>query len=237
MNVCIVDDELLIREGIEKRLVKYGYPCEKIWKAADAHSAAEILKREPIDLVFADINMPFMNGLQMIETYRRPDLHFVIVSGYDRFDYAKKAIELGVEAYLLKPIEKAEFQKVMDQMMEKIEIPRQVAEMGSGLRRVMDCIREHWQDPAFCLQDCAVVMGLSESYINKLLKKEGGASFVDLLNQYRIDQAVKQLQKSEGRIQMKELAQQCGFTTPQYFSTVFRKHTGITPSQMKEKQR
>ena len=121
--------------------------------------------------------------------------------------------------------------------MEKIEIPRQVAEMGSGLRRVMDCIREHWQDPAFCLQDCAVVMGLSESYINKLLKKEGGASFVDLLNQYRIDQAVKQLQKSEGRIQMKELAQQCGFTTPQYFSTVFRKHTGITPSQMKEKQR
>lgn len=234
MNICIVDDEALIRDGIEKRLIKYGYASGQIWKAANALDAQVILDTEVVDLVFADINMPFLSGLELIEKYKGRKLHFIIVSGYDRFEYARKGIELGVEAYLLKPIDKTEFQRVMDEMVLKIDVSRKEEELGKGIRRIAECIREHWQDPAFCLQDCAARLNLSEGYIGKQLKREGQESFVELLNQYRIDQAIRLLKQSEGQIRIHELARQCGFTTPQYFSTVFRKHTGMTPSQYKD---
>ena len=80
MNILIVDDEKLVREGIEKRIRKYGYPVKHIFQAAYARQAMEILEQNPVDLVFVDINMPFMNGLDFVEKYQDSGILFVIVS-------------------------------------------------------------------------------------------------------------------------------------------------------------
>lgn len=231
MNILIVDDETAIRDGIEKRVLKYGYKTEHIYKAAFASQAREILDKYPIDLAFVDINMPFMSGLEIIEEYRSSETVFVIVSGYDNFDYARKAIELGVVRYLLKPVNRQEFQQLMDEMSERFRKGEETAEYGTLAGKILTCIRAHLKDASFSLSECAAELNMSESTIGKVLKKEVGSSFNDLVNQYRIKLATQLIMRSSERIRISWLASQCGFTSQQYFSVVFRKYTGMTPSQ------
>lgn len=235
MNVLIVDDEVMICDGIEKRIIKYGYAPDHIYKATSAVRAMEILNTYPIDLVFADINMPFMNGLEFIEKYRDTGIVFVVISGYDNFAYAQKAIELGVVRYLLKPIKRQEFQKIMDEMTERFRRSEDRAEYGPVTSQILACIRENMSDPRFSLSMCAEKLNLSESSISKVLRKDTGIGFSDLLNKRRIEMSVQMIRQSEGRIRIARLAEQCGFTSQQYFSVVFRKIMNMTPSQYKEK--
>lgn len=239
MKILIVDDESLIRDGIEKRIIKYGYPAEKIYKAMDGNAAMQILEKEKIDLVFVDINMPFMNGLTFIEKAKKEGRYFVIISGYDKFEYAKKAIELGVVRYLLKPIDRQEFMEVMDQMVELLDVKVKHQEYSSNVMMIMECIHQNYKDMNFSLMDCAQRLQLSESTISKWLKKEGLMNFNDLVNQERIQCAKLLICQSEGKLKIAELAQQCGFSSQQYFSVVFKKYTGVTPSQfyLNEKQK
>lgn len=74
-------------------------------------------------------------------------------------------------------------------------------------------------------------------YITKLVKKANDNNFVDTLNEYRIKQAMKMLAQMDGMLKMKELSAYCGFSTPQYFSTVFRRYTSMTPSQYISKKK
>lgn len=233
MKILIVDDEAVIRDGIEKRIMKYGYQPEAIFKAMNAHQAIEILEKESIDLVFVDINMPFMNGLTFIEQVSKEGLYFVIISGYSSFDYAKKAIELGVVRYLLKPIDKQEFIQIMDEMVQKIDT-HDKKDYSINVKRILDCIRKHCCDVNFSLIECAAVVQLSESTISKLLKKETQQNFNDLLNYERIEKAKHLLAKSEYNMKVSELASACGFASQQYFSVVFKKYTQMTPTQYKE---
>lgn len=237
MNILIVDDETAIRDGIEKRIVKYGYKAEKIYKAAFVSQAMEILDQYPVDLAFVDINMPFITGLEFIEQYKSSGTVFVIVSGYDNFDYAKRAIELGVVRYLLKPINRQEFQSLMDEMTERFCREEEKGEYGAITRRVLACIRMHLKDASFSLGTCAEELKLSESTISKVLKREAGSNFNDLVNQYRIELAVRLMSGERERTRISQIASQCGFTSQQYFSVVFRKYMGMTPSQYRDKDR
>ncbi|MDD2957133.1 MAG: response regulator [Lachnospiraceae bacterium] len=235
MNILIVDDEAPIRIGIEKRIRKYGYAVENIYQASYARQAIDILERTRIDLVFADINMPFMSGLDFIERYKGSDTAFVIVSGYDEFSYAQRAIELGVERYLLKPINPKEFQSIMDEMMKRYQLKNGKEEYGAAAGQILACIREHIADAGFSLTICAESLSMSESSLGKILKKDVGIGFSDLLNQCRIERATQLIGKNDGKIRSASLASECGFSSQQYFSVVFRKVTGMTPRQYKDK--
>lgn len=235
MKILIVDDEAPIRMGIEKRIRKYGYDAEQIYLAAYARQAMDIMERTRIDLAFVDINMPFMNGLDLIARYKKAETAFVIVSGYDDFSYAQRAIELGVERYLLKPINAGEFQRIMDEMTERFARRDEKNEYGAAAGQIISCIRESLSDGGFCLTACAQKLSMSESNVGKILKKDVGIGFSDLLNQYRIEKAIQLIGKKEGQIRSGDLASECGFSSQQYFSVVFRKITGMTPSQYKEK--
>ena len=231
MKILIVDDEALIRDGIEKRIIKYGYHPEKIVKAMDARTAGEILEKEDMDVVFVDINMPFMNGLSFIEKYAREGIYFVIISGYDRFEYAKKAIELKVVRYLLKPIDKQEFIQTMDELTQKIDGKMRLEEYSTNVKMILDCIQKNCSDGNFSLSVCASLIQLSESTISKLIKKEIGMNFNDALNFERIELAKQMLAKSDHKVKVSELAKACGFSSQQYFSVVFKKYTQKTPTQ------
>lgn len=234
MNILIVDDEKLVREGIEKRIRKYGYPVKCIFQAAYARQAMEILEQNPVNLVFVDINMPFMNGLDFVEKYQDSGIIFVIVSGYDNFSYAQRAICLNVFRYILKPIQQKEFQEVMDEVLKQLQHTQERHEYGSLAGEIMSCIRDNLADTGFSLGSCAAILQISESSISKTLKKNVGTGFTDLLNHQRIEYAARLIEQSDGKIRSSSLAGQCGFVSQQYFSVVFKKIMGMTPSQYKE---
>lgn len=118
-RILIVDDELIEREGIKYLIKKYQYEME-IFEAEDGENALEYIKNNPVDILFTDIRMPFMSGLELIEKARElsKNLKVIIFSAYEEFEYAKKAIDLNVIHYILKPIDINEFLKVFSNIIK-----------------------------------------------------------------------------------------------------------------------
>lgn len=101
LSVMIVDDEEIIRNGIAAKLNRMFSDVEVVGKASDAIEALDMVAANQPDLIITDIRMPEMDGLEFIEKVKaiHGDIEFVIVSGYQEFEYARKAIELHVEEY------------------------------------------------------------------------------------------------------------------------------------------
>lgn len=116
-RVLVADDEYIIRNGIISFLKKYD-DFEVAAEAEDGEMALEEAMKQEIDVYFVDINMPFLNGLQFIEKLKEvhPEALVVVITGYDRFEYARKALQLGTFEYLLKPIMEVPF----DEMIERV---------------------------------------------------------------------------------------------------------------------
>lgn len=126
-DVLIADDEPKIRRGLRAQLGKLGLPLRVVAEAEDGEMALEAAERFRPDIILVDINMPFMNGLEFLGALRRTraDAKVILITGYEEFEYAKRALELDVQAYLLKPIEVGELRKALETAIERLETQRQ----------------------------------------------------------------------------------------------------------------
>ena len=108
LKIFRAEDEVIVRETIKRMIPWEDLGFELVGEAADGEMALPILLRQKPDLLITDIKMPFMDGLTLAKVAKKeiPGLKVVILSGYDDFNYAKQAINIGVEDYLLKPITK-----------------------------------------------------------------------------------------------------------------------------------
>ncbi|MDR9746294.1 response regulator transcription factor [Paenibacillus taichungensis] len=124
MNVLLVDDEPWVLEGLRTMVNWNKYGFQICGEAENGNAAWSIIENLRPDLVFTDIHMPSVSGLELIDrsiqNLAKPP-RFVILSGYDSFDYVKTALEQRVEDYLLKPIDEVEIENVLEQMSRKIQ--------------------------------------------------------------------------------------------------------------------
>jgi two-component system response regulator YesN len=106
-KLIIVEDEDIIREGINDRVAWAELGVEVVGLAEDGEKALSLLETHRPDIVITDIRVPFIDGLQLAEIIAQdyPGTSVVIISGYDDFGYAQKALKLGVEDYILKPLD------------------------------------------------------------------------------------------------------------------------------------
>ena len=121
-KVLVADDEYIIRRGIISFLKQYS-DFELAAEAEDGEMAFELAKDISPDVYFVDINMPFLNGLQFIKKLKEINPRAVVVSitGYDRFEYAREALKLGVFEYLLKPLMEEPFDEMIQRIREKLQ--------------------------------------------------------------------------------------------------------------------
>ncbi len=119
-SILIVDDEKLERNGIKSLISKYELPFE-VMEANNGRDALHFLQNNAVDILFTDIKMPSMDGIELSKHARalRPGLKIIIFSAYGEFDYAKQAIGLNVSHYILKPIDVDEFQTVMLKVIQQ----------------------------------------------------------------------------------------------------------------------
>ena len=105
-RILLVDDEALIREAVSENVKWEEYGYELAGSCENGREALEFIEKNPVDVVLTDICMPYMDGMELSEKLSEgyPSIKIIILSGYDDFDYAKKAIKYGVKEYLLKPI-------------------------------------------------------------------------------------------------------------------------------------
>jgi len=122
-TVLIVEDEKLIRNGIKTMVQRSGVPVENILDCANGELALEILKEQHVDVMFTDIRMPKMDGIELVSRAMElpsPPL-MVAISGYDDFSYAVEMLRHGVREYLLKPVERDKIRDILSKLNEEIE--------------------------------------------------------------------------------------------------------------------
>lgn len=115
-KVLFVDDEPLIAQGLSSILNWNKYGIEIAGTANDGLSALEMIREEPVDLLVTDIMMPRMNGLELIRKIKDNEENktkFIVLSGYEEFEYVKAGIQLGIENYILKPINLEELESTI----------------------------------------------------------------------------------------------------------------------------
>lgn len=123
IKVFLVEDEIVIRESIHQMIPWAEYGFEFAGEANDGEMALPMIRKAQPDVLITDVKMPFMDGLTLSRLVKKelPDTKIIIISGYDDFDYARQAISLGVEQYLLKPVSKAAFLEVLESIRQKYE--------------------------------------------------------------------------------------------------------------------
>lgn len=122
MKVLIVDDDYIIIKGLEKLIDWDKVNMEIFAVANDGQEALSILEKTPVDIVITDVNMPQLSGIDFVKKAREVQMDFqlIIISGYQNFDYAKSGMDLGAVNYLLKPIDKVELERTLEEVAAKI---------------------------------------------------------------------------------------------------------------------
>ncbi|MFD0590033.1 response regulator [Paenibacillus sp. GCM10027627] len=149
MNILVVDDEKTIREGL-KRTIGSAFADIRLWTAASAAEALETLIREQIHVVFLDIMMPGMNGLELLaearHTYR--DIKWIVVSAHSEFSYAQEALRLGARDYILKPLGKEQIIKSVDVLYGEWQRGRReqsdLGLLSSHLKYLREAVFRRW---------------------------------------------------------------------------------------------
>ena len=140
MKVFLVDDEIVIREGIRESFPWEETPYSLVGEAPDGEMALPIIRDTNPDIVITDIKMPFMDGLELCRELKSqmPWIGIIVLSGYDEFEYARQCIKLGVREYLLKPINSADLREALDKVSAQLKEERKTLEHAASLRARME---------------------------------------------------------------------------------------------------
>ncbi|SES26234.1 Helix-turn-helix domain-containing protein [Gracilibacillus ureilyticus] len=250
-KILVVDDEPLIRTGVKHMIVNHGNKLfSEIEEASDGIDALDIIENFQPHLLITDIQMPEMNGLELIHEAKKKNVnHFVILSGYDEFDYAQKAIRLQVDDYLLKPINQTRLSEILSQTVSRLENKERLLNYNHSLKEIKEpdekesvrkfktFVRENYMND-ISLSEVAEYMNLHPNYVCNLLKKEIDTTFVHYVHETRIKHA-KQLLIDECNLQLSAIATRVGYENSRHFYKKFKQFVGQTPgnyrSEMKRK--
>lgn len=145
LKIFLAEDEVIVRETIKRMIPWEELGFELVGEAADGEMALPLLIRQQPDLLITDIKMPFMDGLTLARLAKKeiPGLKVVILSGYDDFNYAKQAIGIGVEDYLLKPITKNALIERLSEIRSRYEHEKTQKEYYEKFQREMQAYEKN----------------------------------------------------------------------------------------------
>ena len=247
-KVIILDDEEVIIDGLKTTVPWERFNCKVVATAADGKEGLALIKKHKPDIVFTDIRMPYLNGLEMLKelTGEYPNMQIIVLSGYRDFSYAQSAIRLGVLRFLLKPSKMDEIYEALNTAMLKLAgVPVEKKKEDPGnekgdieseggnylVSRALAYINEHFNEK-ITLQQLADYLYLSTWHLCRVLKKGTNMNFIDILNNIRIEHAKKYLK--ETNLKVYEVSQKIGYNDIAYFSKVFKAITGNSPKQFRD---
>ena len=224
-KLMIVEDEQIIREGLAA-FDWHTIGVEIVGTFDNGFAALEYLQQNTVDIALVDMRMPIMDGVEFVKNVRKAgiELQVICLSGYSDYEYLRECMILGVRDYLLKPTDKGELFRVVSQL---------IVPPGSYVAvRAKEYIHANYMH-LIKLEDIATYVNLSPVYFSYVFKRLVGSGFVDYLTDYRIKQAGILLKDSTMNIN--EIAREVGFCNPRYFSEVFKKKKGMTPSEYRNR--
>lgn len=257
IKVVVVEDETLVRKGIVLTTPWEEYGCHMAGDAENGLEGLALIHHIKPDIVIADVSMPGLDGLEMIrQCVGVLDAEYIIISGYSEFAYAQSALKMGVRDYLVKPIDDREFEQALSNACEAVRkkksftrIQHQIQSMDDSrilffneymggthspnyINKAVEMVHLQYMDQGLGLKDVADSLFISESTLGRLFKSETGYTFHDYLTHYRIKCACKLLKNPIVKIY--EIADCVGYKDQRYFSVLFKKLVGMTPSEFRD---
>ncbi len=241
-KIVVVEDEDIIRKGLIFKMDWTAYNCLIVGEASDGEKGLKKIIDVKPDIVLTDIRMPFKDGIDMIEeALKHHDFETIILTGYSEFEYAQQAVSLGVTEYILKPIDFSFLGNVLEKLIQKKEEARyksvekykkvldiDLFENSSTCTvQTLEYIKKNYPNKA-SLDEVSELIKVSSVHLNAQLKKDTNYTFNELLNRYRMIKAIEIIQSEDALIY--EIAEAVGFNDYKYFSQVFKKYVGYSPS-------
>ena len=242
-RVIIAEDEKLIAKNIAKH-IETENPCFKVCGIySNGEDALNAIKQQPPDVVFTDISMPVMSGLELASKIHHTmnNVKCVIITGYADFQYAKEALHYGVKDYLLKPVDKEELHRVLK------ELELSLTDIYAGVRsgndqetplspeEIVKLVEEYVQNnyaEDLDLNTIAQNLGFSSSYLTKVFNRVDGITPSKYIRNYRMGIA-KQLMNDKG-MTLQQVAAAVGYNDPFHFSRSFKQTFGMNPTEYRE---
>jgi YesN/AraC family two-component response regulator len=244
-KVIIIDDEPIIVEGLSRTIPWEQYGCQVVATAYDGMEGTDLIKKIRPHIVISDIAMPGLDGLSMVAGLKSEfqDLEISILTGYRVFDYAQRAINLGVTRFLMKPSNMEEIKEAIVTMVHNLKAknikPEDVPKDTQGekhdnpassfiVKNAIQYIERNYAHK-LTLNDVAEKTYVSQWHLSKLLNQHLGQNFSEILNDVRIKEAKKLLKDPSLRIC--EVSERVGYIDIAHFSRIFKRVTGIPASE------
>ena len=252
MRLLIVDDDQVILNGLVSIIKKFDEVKPDIITAYDGIDAIEKLKGIGADLIITDITMPGMNGLELIKETQDHKYckRFVILTGYDEFEFARQAIRYRVNDYLLKPINKDELKAILLKVDREIKgesdpemkvilpdidacrLAVDPEECSDRMKQILYYINDNYHMDV-SLKQIGSVFNLHPNYICSLFSREIGMTFLQYLDSVRIGKSIELLLSDTGKA-IRDIGVVSGFMNESQFYKVFKKRVGETPGHFRE---
>jgi YesN/AraC family two-component response regulator len=246
-RILVADDEPIERTVVSKKINKFYGDQVSVVMAQNGREAVEKFKENEFQAVILDIAMPGMNGLEAARIIRDRDTYcsIIFLTAFDEFSFAKKAIEVKALDYLLKPGNDDELFAALDEAFSLAD--NNVKQINKGVIDITDndtnikmnavskeisrYIDAHYTED-ISLQDVAAAMGYSDAYFCKIFKQCFDKSFITYLNDFRTQKAIALL--GDVTVSIKDVSARSGYRDANYFTRIFKRSTGVTPSEYRE---
>ncbi len=248
-KVILADDETWELIGLKKLIEKFSLPLQVVGEAENGVVALEEVEKKKPQILITDIRMPGLSGLEILEKVqeRGLDVDVIVLSGYAEFSFAQSALRYGAKDYLLKPVEPEMLRDVLEKIIQRREGKSQPEERpylkpegeeGSEgtenatiMEQIIGEIQECYMED-ITLQILAKKYHISESRLSVRLKEIQGMSFSKYLTSKRIQKAKELL--ADERLSVEQIASLVGYNDYYYFTKVFKRTTGISPSKYRK---
>ncbi|MCI9444780.1 MAG: response regulator [Oscillospiraceae bacterium] len=247
LKVLIVDDEDLVRRGIVLGVDWAARGCVVVGEAANGEEGIAAVERYSPNLIITDVRMPRMDGIEMMKQLRQKGCkaHVIILTAYSDFSYARSALQLGADDYLLKPFRDQELIAAIDKVRQKEReltaltpqdtLPLVKGDKSKYVLQALEYIAGHYSDQDISITMIASHLGVSEGHLSHVFKKETSYTIISYLTQYRVHTAMKLLQ--DCRYKVYEVAEMVGYRDVAYFGSTFKKLAGMSPSEYQDRCR
>ncbi|EMS73971.1 response regulator transcription factor [Ruminiclostridium cellobioparum] len=247
-NILIVDDEEIIRKGLTKLIELSNSNFRVAGEASDGKKGLELAIKLNPDVVIVDVEMPLMNGLEMIDMIMKTEsgTKFIVLSAHTDYRYTRHAIKSGVVDYLMKPVNRFELSDLLKSIEKDIESEKSCRDTASrqkdegagggeeprSERKTIEAAKEYINKNFFnsiSLESVARHVHMNTNYFSSLFKKETGENFIDYLTKVRVEKAKTLL--ANPNLKIHEICQIVGYYSTKHFARLFKEMVGMTPSE------
>lgn len=252
-STLIVEDEHQAAEYVRTLVGKADAGFQIVGKASDGKEAYDFIVRNAPDLVICDIRMPEWDGIELLKRVREKGIEsrFVMLTCMNEFEYARQALEYGASSYLLKlsmdlascrqMLEKVDAELRKQGQMKRIEtylssMPEKdkTATDHPAVNKVIEYLDAHFREQV-TLSSAARYINMDPSYLSDLFKRKTSLTLTEYVNRQRIDAARFYLKETDDSVS--EIGARVGFMNDNYFIKMFKRTTGMTPSQYRKQHR